>query len=266
MQAREFLPVLAVERINNDRLDMTTDSGKPGYLELAGLWPPTRYRVRRVAAIVLAISPPIACAFLAHETGRWDLFERSGSITIAIGLLLASRRYIHSSALELAVLNAEPNANMAEILEDIFTAKLGLALSLSGRLFRDGGSTSAGPASPTCSSGHCLPLATSVPICTRTDSQGLRSHLPAPLAAEALRRQGPTCTRQRRGRCCFVARRSGLSPGGPLKARHVLAQAGARGVAEYSKLLTERDQRTSGFSTRCSTRPNRSLCRVVRPM
>ncbi len=113
---------------------MTTDYGKPGYLELAGLWPPTRYRVRRVAAIVLAISPPIACAFLAHETGRWDLFERSGSITIAIGLLLASRRYIHFSALELAVLNAEPSANMAEILEDIFTAKLGLALSAFGTI------------------------------------------------------------------------------------------------------------------------------------
>lgn len=113
---------------------MTTESGKSRYLELAGVWPPKRYRMRRVAAIVLAISPPIACAFLARETGRWDLFERSGSITIAIGLLLASRRYIRYSVLELAVLNAQPKANIAEILEDIFTAKLGLALSAFGTI------------------------------------------------------------------------------------------------------------------------------------
>ena len=72
--------------------------------------------------------------FLARETGRWDLFERSGSITIAIGLLLASRRYIRYSVLELAVLNAQPKANIAEIVEDIFTAKLGLALSAFGTI------------------------------------------------------------------------------------------------------------------------------------
>jgi hypothetical protein len=113
---------------------MTAESGKPGYLELAGVWPAKRYRMRRVAAIFLAISPPIAYAFLARETGRWDLFERSGSITTAIGLLLASRRYIRYSVIELAVLNAQPNANVAEILEDIFTAKLGLALSAFGTI------------------------------------------------------------------------------------------------------------------------------------
>ena len=113
---------------------MTTACGKPGYLELAGVWPLKRYRVRRVAAILLAISPPIACAFLASELGRWDLFERSGSITTAIGLLLASRRYIRYSVLELAVLQAQPNSNVAEILEDIFRAKLGLALSAFGTI------------------------------------------------------------------------------------------------------------------------------------
>lgn len=113
---------------------MTAACGKPGYLELAGVWPLKRYRVRRVAAIFLAISPPIACAFLASELGRWDLFERSGCITTAIGLLLASRRYIRYSVLELAVLQAQPKSNVAEILEDIFTAKLGLALSAFGTL------------------------------------------------------------------------------------------------------------------------------------
>ena len=104
---------------------MTTESGKPGYLELAGVWPLRAYRVRRVAAIILAVAPPIACAFLARESGRWDLFERSGSITTAIGLVLASRRYIRYGVLELAVLHAQPKPNIAEILEDIFTAKLG---------------------------------------------------------------------------------------------------------------------------------------------
>jgi len=113
---------------------MTTESGKPGYMELVGVWPPKRYRVLRVAAIILAISPPIACAFLARESGRWDLFERSGSITTAIGLLLASRRYIRYSVLELAVLHAQPKPNIAQILEDIFTAKLGLALSAFGTI------------------------------------------------------------------------------------------------------------------------------------
>ena len=113
---------------------MTTESGKAGYLELAGVWPLKRYRVRRVAALLLAISPPIACAFLASELGRWDLFERSGSITTAIGLMLASRRYIRYSVLELAVLHAQPKPNIAQILEDIFTAKLGLALSAFGTI------------------------------------------------------------------------------------------------------------------------------------
>ena len=113
---------------------MTTESGKPGYLELAGVWPLKRYRVRRVAAIILALAPPIACAFLARESGRWDLFERSGSITTAIGLVLASRRYIQYGVLELATLHAQPKPNIAQILEDIFTAKLGLALSAFGTI------------------------------------------------------------------------------------------------------------------------------------
>ncbi len=54
--------------------------------------------------------------------------------TTAIGLLLASRRYIRYSVLELAVLHAQPKPNVAQILEDIFTAKLGLALSAFGTI------------------------------------------------------------------------------------------------------------------------------------
>ena len=113
---------------------MTTESGKTGYLELSGVWPLRAYRVRRVAAVILALAPPIICAFLARESGRWDLFERSGSITTAIGLVLASRRYIRYGVLELAVLRAQPKPDMVEMLEDIFTAKLGLALSAFGTI------------------------------------------------------------------------------------------------------------------------------------
>src|SRR5271165_6003886 len=112
---------------------MTPESGKPGYLELSGVWPLRAYRVRRAAAIILALAPPTACAFLARESGRWDLFERSGSITTAIGLALASRRYIRYGVLELAILRAQPEST-AELLEDIFTAKLGLALSAFGTI------------------------------------------------------------------------------------------------------------------------------------
>ncbi len=112
---------------------MTSKSGKAGYLELSGVWPLRAYRVRRVAAVILALAPPITCAFLARESGRWDLLERSGSITTAIGLLLASRRYFRYGVLELAILRAQPEPT-GEILEDIFTAKLGLALSAFGTI------------------------------------------------------------------------------------------------------------------------------------
>ena len=114
---------------------MTTQSPNPGYLKLTGVWPLKAYRVRRVAAIAVAISPPLICAFLARNSGSWDLFERSGSITTAIGLALASRRYIQYGALELAMLRAHRlETDAAEILEGIFTAKLGLALSAFGTI------------------------------------------------------------------------------------------------------------------------------------
>ena len=81
----------------------------------------------------MAISPPILCACLASYSGNWDLFERSGSITTAIGLLVASRRYVQFGVLELAMLQArEPAPDDREMLEDILTAKLGLALSAFG--------------------------------------------------------------------------------------------------------------------------------------
>jgi hypothetical protein len=100
---------------------------------LAALWHLRRYRVRRLAATVLALSPPIVCACFAGNSGNWDFFERSGSITTGIGLLVASRRYIQYGVLELAVSqDRRPVSDGLEILEDIVTAKLGLALSAFG--------------------------------------------------------------------------------------------------------------------------------------
>lgn len=81
----------------------------------------------------MAISPLVLCACLASNSGNWDLFERSGSITTAIGLLVASRRYIQYGVLELASLHERRQATAAvEMLEEIVTAKLGLALSAFG--------------------------------------------------------------------------------------------------------------------------------------
>ena len=113
---------------------MTTGSGKPDYLESAGIRL-AAYRTSGLAAMLLALSPPIVCAFLARNSGRWDLFERSGSITTAMGLFLASRRYIRYGVLELALLHAqELRADATEIFADIFTAKRGLALSAFGTI------------------------------------------------------------------------------------------------------------------------------------
>ena len=112
---------------------MTIQSGSADYPHVADVRHLRRYRVRRVAATIMAISPPILCACLASNSGNWDLFERSGSITTAIGLLVASRRYVQYGVLELAMLQARGRAPDArEMLEDILTAKLGLALSAFG--------------------------------------------------------------------------------------------------------------------------------------
>jgi hypothetical protein len=98
-------------------------------LAVAGLRPLTSHSVRGIVSVVLAVLPPIVCASIAESSGNWDLFERSGSITAAIGLIVASRRYIHYGVLELLHAHKELKSDIAELLEDIFTQKLGLALS-----------------------------------------------------------------------------------------------------------------------------------------
>jgi hypothetical protein len=117
---------------------MTYHSGRilTRYLEGIGLSPFNYYGLHRLIAVIVAISPPAVFAWLAEGTGRWELFERSGSITAAIGLLLASRRYVRHGVLELTMLhvNDELKSNIAEVLEDIVTGKLGLALSAFGSI------------------------------------------------------------------------------------------------------------------------------------
>ena len=94
---------------------------------------PRKYRARRILATTLALSPPFICACLASISGNWDFFERSGSITTAIGLLVASRRYIEQGVLELTELQEQRTAaDISEMIEDVVTAKLGLALSAFG--------------------------------------------------------------------------------------------------------------------------------------
>src|SRR5471030_1938316 len=96
-----------------------------------GLRPLVGNHRRSIVPVVLGVSAPIICGWIAQSSNDWGLFERSGSITAAIGLLTASRRYVRHSIVELAVLRAKegPKSDTAELLEDIVTAKLGLALS-----------------------------------------------------------------------------------------------------------------------------------------
>jgi len=87
-----------------------------------------------VVVVVLALCPPLLGGWFAQSSGNWDLFERSGSITTAIGLVVASRRYFQYGVRELARLRAddELKSKMTELLEDVITAKEGLALSAFG--------------------------------------------------------------------------------------------------------------------------------------
>ena len=116
----------------------TTKSDKEcaGWLELLSVPPSSMYVVGSVLALILGVCPPTICAWLAENSGRWELFERSGSITTANGLVLASRRYIRHDVFELITLDEsnKQEYNFGEILKDAITAKLGLALSAFGTL------------------------------------------------------------------------------------------------------------------------------------
>jgi hypothetical protein len=115
---------------------MTSQLGKAPsrYTELLRLQAlPGRHRA--ITAIILALIPPLIGAWYATVHDRWDVFERSGSLTSAIGLLAASRRYFGYSVYELAALQSNSGSSASgfdELLEDIHAAKVGLAISAFG--------------------------------------------------------------------------------------------------------------------------------------
>jgi len=89
-----------------------------------------------VVVVVLGLCPPLLCAWFAQSSGNWDLFERSGSIPTAIGLVVASRHYFQFGVHELALLRAddEQKSELAALLEDVVAAKESLALSAFGTI------------------------------------------------------------------------------------------------------------------------------------
>jgi len=97
---------------------------------------PKGYIVWSIAMIALAICPEIICACIAQASGHWDLFERSGSITTIIGLLLASRPYFEHTVTDLVIAHADEDSIFKpdEIFSDILAAKRGLTLSAFGSL------------------------------------------------------------------------------------------------------------------------------------
>ncbi|MEX3994083.1 hypothetical protein AB4Y35_25300 [Paraburkholderia sp. EG286A] len=103
---------------------------------------PDSYIVWSVAMIALAVSPAFICACIAHASGHWDLFERSGSVITMIGLLLASRPYFEHTVTDLVIAHADEDAVLkpGEVLSDILAAKRGLTLSAFGSLIWGWGS------------------------------------------------------------------------------------------------------------------------------
>ena len=89
-----------------------------------------------LVVVVLGLCPPLLGGWLAQSSGNWELFERSGSMTAAIGLVVASRRYFQYGVHELAMLRAdqELKSEMTKLLEDVLMAKEGLALSAFGTI------------------------------------------------------------------------------------------------------------------------------------
>jgi hypothetical protein len=81
------------------------------------------------AAMAIAVCPPLVCAWLAQRSGNWGLFERSGNIVTALGLLSVSGRYIRHGVIELATVHVKNRQDIrfAEVWQEILTAKLGLA-------------------------------------------------------------------------------------------------------------------------------------------
>jgi hypothetical protein len=103
---------------------------------------PEGYIVWTFAIIVLAVLPAVVFACIAQASKRWDLFERSGSVTTIIGLLLASRPYFEHTITDLVSFHADEHAAFKPrvALSNILAAKRGLTLSAFGSLIWGWGS------------------------------------------------------------------------------------------------------------------------------
>ena len=84
---------------------------------------------RLVVVVVLGLCPLLLGGWFAQSSGNWNLFERSGSITSAIGLVVASRRYFQYGVHELAMLRSgdELKSEMAKMQEDVLDSQDGLS-------------------------------------------------------------------------------------------------------------------------------------------
>jgi hypothetical protein len=87
-------------------------------------------------AIIVAFGPPVITACLVGNPNRWEWFARSGSATAAVGLFWASRHYVSHSVYELARLRTDPKRQTddTQLVHEISTAKLGLAMSAFGTI------------------------------------------------------------------------------------------------------------------------------------
>jgi len=115
---------------------MRSCSTLASYLEKAGFRPLNAFRAREILTIILAFAPPLIAASLVGSPNRWEWFARSGSATAAVGLFWASRNYLSYSVSELARLRTDLKRQSDDtvVVEEISTAKLGLALSAFGTI------------------------------------------------------------------------------------------------------------------------------------
>lgn len=112
------------------------DRSVPAAAGLSGWLPHVVHRLLKLAGIVAGVSPAIFCAWCANQSGRWDLFERAGSIATTIGLIFATGRYIRHSTLELVMSRSRTHypPDLVESLDEVIGARVGLALSGFGTL------------------------------------------------------------------------------------------------------------------------------------
>ncbi len=112
---------------------------KPKPIRVTDIWLTDVYLRRRqrawlIAEVACAVLPPLLFAVIASRTGGWGLFERSGSITTTVGLILAARRYIRLGVFELTAVDGvqKSEAGLADLRFDIIAAKAGFVLSALG--------------------------------------------------------------------------------------------------------------------------------------